>query len=165
MFSGSFTWQFAVPLLRVGAASVSEQRDRGLFSTYVLATLTLFLVVLLNPAASGDVRPTPSVPALTSRAGASLSFESLISPAASHPARSEALALSLVAPVPWLTASVCFLAGAGPGVCPLPRASGYHFLAPEWGGSLPLPFIFRYLCVVSRLPVRTSVLSAGDVHL
>ena len=51
---------------------VAEQRDCGPFSTDVLATLTLLLLVLLNPAASRDVRPTPGVPALTSRAGASL---------------------------------------------------------------------------------------------
>ena len=67
------------------SASFSEQRDRGLFSTDVLATLTLFLLVLLNPAASQNVRPTPGVPALTSGAGASLSFVFLTLPAASHP--------------------------------------------------------------------------------
>ena len=42
------------------SASVTEQRDRGPFSTDVLATLTLFLLVLLNPAASWDVCPTPA---------------------------------------------------------------------------------------------------------
>ena len=67
------------------SAPVSEQRDRGPFSTDDLATLTLFLLVLLNPAASRDVRPTPSVPALTSRAGASLSFVFLTLPATSCP--------------------------------------------------------------------------------
>ena len=46
----------------------------------------MFLLVLLNPAASRDVRPTPGIPALTSRAGASLSFVFLTPPAASHPA-------------------------------------------------------------------------------
>ena len=56
------------------SASVSEQRNRGLFSTDLLATLTLFLLVLLNPAACRAVHPTPAVPALTSMAGASLSF-------------------------------------------------------------------------------------------
>ena len=56
------------------SASVSEQRDRGPFSTDVLATLTLFLLVLLNPAASRDVRLTPGIPGLTSSAGASLYF-------------------------------------------------------------------------------------------
>ena len=69
------------------SASVTERRDCGPFSTDVLATLTLFLLVLLNPAASRAVRPTPGVPALTSRAGASLSFVFLTPPAASHPAR------------------------------------------------------------------------------
>ena len=86
-----------MPLLRVRiSASVSEQRDRGPFSTDVLATLSLFLLVLLNPAASRDVRPTPGVPALTSRAGASLSFVFLTPPAASRPACSGAPGLSLV---------------------------------------------------------------------
>ena len=67
---------------------VAEQRDCGPFSTDVLATLTLLLLVLLNPAASRDVRPTPGVPALTSRAGASLSFVFLMPPATGRPARS-----------------------------------------------------------------------------
>ena len=67
------------------SASVSEQRDRGPFSTDVLATLTVLLLVLLNSAASRDVRPTPGVPALTSRASASLSFVFLTRPAASCP--------------------------------------------------------------------------------
>ena len=62
------------------------KRDCGQFSTDVLATLILLLLVLLNSAVSLDVRPTPSVPALTSRAGASLSFVFLMLPAASHPA-------------------------------------------------------------------------------
>ena len=82
-----------MPLLRVRAAglisaSVTEQRDCGPFSTNVLATLTLLLLVLLNPAESWDVRPTPGVPALTSRAGVSLSFVFLTQPASSLPARS-----------------------------------------------------------------------------
>ena len=71
------------------SASVSEQRDCGPFSTDVLATLTLLLLVLLYPAASRDVRPTPGIPALTSRAGASLSFVFLPPPAAGCPARSQ----------------------------------------------------------------------------
>ena len=50
------------------SASVSEQRDQGPFSTDVLATLTLILLVLLTPAAPRDVCSTPGVPALTSRA-------------------------------------------------------------------------------------------------
>ena len=66
------------------SASVSEQRDRRPFSTAVLVTLTLFLLVLLNPAASWAVCPTPGVPTLTSRAGASLSFVFLTLPAASR---------------------------------------------------------------------------------
>ena len=78
-------------LLRVRAAvaeshPLSQNRgDCGLFSTDDLATLTLFLLVLFNPAVSQDVHPTPGVPALTSRAGTSLSFVFLMPPAASHP--------------------------------------------------------------------------------
>ena len=68
----------------LNSASVTEQRDCGPFSTDVLATLTLFLLVLLNPAASRAVRHTPGVPALTSRAGASLSFVFLMPPASSR---------------------------------------------------------------------------------
>ena len=67
------------------SASATERRDCGPFSTDVLATLTLLLLVLLNPAASRDMRPTPGVPALTFRAGVSLSFMSLTPPAASWP--------------------------------------------------------------------------------
>ena len=110
-------------------ASVSEQRDCGLFSTDVLAALTLFLLVLLNPAAFRDVRPTPGVPALTSRASASLSFVFLTLPATSCqppprvpgapglspvPVSTPELHFSLVARVPWLMVSVCSLVGASP---------------------------------------------------
>ena len=86
------------------SASVSEQRDRGPFSTDVLATLTLFLLVLLNPAAPRAVRPTPGVPALTSRAGASLSFVFPTPPAASRPVHAPELPSSLFqcgSPVLW----------------------------------------------------------------
>ena len=67
------------------SASVTEQRDCSLFSTDVLATLTPLLLVLLNPAVSWDVYPTSNIPALTSRAGMSLSFVFLTPPAASRP--------------------------------------------------------------------------------
>ena len=77
------------------SASVTERRDCGPFSTDVLATLTLFLLVLLNPAASRAVRPTPGVPALTSRAGASLSFVFLTPPAASRPGHAPELPVSV----------------------------------------------------------------------
>ena len=40
------------------SASVTERRDCGLFSTDVLATLTLFLLVLFNPGASRLCAPT-----------------------------------------------------------------------------------------------------------
>ena len=109
------------------SASVSEQRDRGPFSTDDLATLTLCLLVLLSPAVSQDVRPTPGVPALTSRSGASLSCVFLTPPAVSRqlpPRAPGAPGVSLV-PVSglelrfsiWctcspLTVTVCFLMGA-----------------------------------------------------
>ena len=164
------------------SASVSEQRDRGPFSTDVLSTLTLLPLVLLHPATCQDVRPTPGAPALTSRASALLSFVFLTPPAASRQPpprapRAPGLSLDPVSTPEFreksggahspLMVPVCFLAGAGPRVRVhlLPRAGGYRFPAPERGGSLPLPFIFRYLCVVSRSPLHTSILSAGDVHL
>ena len=87
-------------------ASVSELRDRSSLSTDVLATLTLFLLVLLNPAASRAVRPTPGIPGLTSRASVSLSFVFPTLPAASRPARAPELPSSLFqsgSPVLWST--------------------------------------------------------------
>ena len=80
------------------SASVSEQRDCGPFSTDVLATLTLFLLVLLNPAVSREVCPTLGVPALSSRMGAFLSFVFLTLTAAScqpppHAPRAPSLSL------------------------------------------------------------------------
>ena len=110
--------------------------------------------MLLNPAASRDVRPTPGVPALTSRASAPLSFVFLIPPAA--PTLSEAPALRLVAHIPWLKVTVCSLAGQVRvrKSAPLPRAGGYRFLAPS-------PF-----CLSSDIcawfhgsPLHTSILS------
>ena len=82
-----------MPLLRVRAVAAEIQplsQNRGIaarspFSTDVLGTLTQFLLVLLNPAASRDVRPTRGIPALTSWADASLSFVFLIPPVASGP--------------------------------------------------------------------------------
>ena len=78
--------------------SVTERRDCGPFPTDVLASLTLFLLVLFNPAVSRAVRLTPGIPALTSRAGTFLSFVFLTPPAA--PTHSEAPALILGARVP-----------------------------------------------------------------
>ena len=76
-----------MPILKVRAAAaeiqpLSQNRDHGSFSADFLATLTLFLLVLLSPSVSRDVRHTPSVPALTSRAGAFLPFVFLTPPAA-----------------------------------------------------------------------------------
>ena len=67
-------------------------------------------------------------------------------------AHSGALVFRLVAWVPRLMVSVCSQAGASLRVSLLPSAGGYLFPEPELGGSLPLPFIFRYLCVPSWLP-------------
>ena len=159
--------------------------------------------MLLNPAASQAVCPTPGIPALTSKAGVSLSFVFLTPPATSRrlprACSWSSWSQSAVSRVPsasppappcrWpvsrprarsrssqtqsgssehtgvpefremlggtrsrLTVSVCSLTGASLQVRPLPRAGGYRFPSPEHGGSLPLPFIFRYLCAVSRLP-------------
>ena len=58
----------------------------------------------------------------------------------------------LVARAPGSPVSVRSLAGALCESARSPRAGGCRFPAPERGGSLPLPFIFRYLCPVSRLP-------------
>ena len=141
-----------------------------------LATLTLFLLVLLNPTTSRDMRPTAGIPALTSRAGTSLSFVFLTPPAASLPrvlrssvsvwfTHSGAPVFRLAARVPRVTVSVCSLAGASLRVRPLPSAGGYHFLAPERGGSLSLPFVFRYLCAVSRLPASVPQYSSLEVFI
>ena len=161
------------------SASVSEQRDRGPFSTDVLATLTLFLLVLLNPAALQVVRPTPVIPALTSWASASLSFVFLTPPAASRqPPRAPGapgLSLDPVSTSEFreksggtrslLTFPVCFLAGAGPRVRLLP----VQVASASWrlNAAAPSPF-----CLSSNIclpfhgsPLHTPILSAGDVHL
>ena len=89
----------------------------------------------------------------------------LTPPAASHPAHAPGAPGLSLDPVSTpdlrempggvrsgLTVSVCCLAGAGPRVCPLPHAGGYRFPVPERGSSLPLAFIFRYLCADSWFP-------------
>ena len=127
-------------------------------STYVLANLTLLLLVLLNPAASRDVRPAPGVPALASRASASLSFVFLTLPAAPAHSRSQSGSNEHT--------GAPFQSGGARSLLKVPSvfsqvrvhesgrsgAGGYCFLAPKRGGSLPFPFIYRYLCVVSCLP-------------
>ena len=105
--------------------------DCGLFSDD-MATLTLFLLVLFNPVASWAVRPTPGVPALTSRASVSLSFVFLPLTAAScqpprtfsRSSRSQSgssehtgvpeFCEMLGSARPRLTDSVCCLKGTGP---------------------------------------------------
>ena len=101
------------------SASVSEQRDHRPFSTDVLATLTLLLLVLPDPTASRDVHPTPGIPALTSRAGASLSFVFPTPPVASRPSWAPG------APILSLLSQAC-----GSVDCPLPLAGGYCFPVP-----------------------------------
>ena len=161
------------------SASVSEQRDHGPFSSDVLATLTLILLVPLNPVVSRDVRPTPGVPTLTSRAGVSLSFLFLTPPAAPvHPLSSRsqsgsskhtgAPVFSLVASVPRITVSVCFLSGAGPRVPPPPPSPVQVATASQRPNTVaPSPFrLSSNTCARSHgSPLCISILSAGDVHL
>ena len=73
--------------------------------------------MLLNPAASRAVRPTPSVPDLTSRAGGSLSFVFLTLPAASRPARNPGAPVLSLDPVrtPEFRRSVRCLVARAPG--------------------------------------------------
>ena len=153
-----------------------------------------------------DVRPTACAPALTSRAGTSLSFVLLTLPAVpgSH-ARSQAPELLVsvrfacalehrfsvwlhARPSSWFQSRLSVCSGAPvfsldthtlPGsrslsalsqmlVCessPLPNASRYCFPVPECRGSLPLLFIFLYLCAIHSYPFRTSIFCVGDVHL
>ena len=80
-----------MPLLRVRAAVAVSQplsQNRGIAVRSPLSSSGLFNSVSVsaakNPAASRVVRPTPGVPALTSRAGMSLSFVLLTLPAAPH---------------------------------------------------------------------------------
>ena len=163
------------------SASVSEQRNRRPFSTDVLATLTLFLLVQLNPAVSRDVRPTPGFPALTSRARKSLSFVFLIPPAAQPPhagsrsSRSQSGSSEhtrvpefremLGGACSWLTVSVCCLEGAGPGSTHSP----VQVATASWrlDTAAPAPFcLSSYICAwFHGSPLCTSILSAGDVHL
>ena len=158
--------------------SVSEQRDHGPFSSDVLATLTLILLVPLNPVVSRDVRPTPGVPTLTSRAGVSLSFLFLTPPAAPvHPLSSRsqsgsskhtgAPVFSLVASVPCITVSVCFLSGAGPRVPPPRSPVQVATASRHQNAAAPSPFhLSSDICAwFHGSALRTSILSAGDVHL
>ena len=167
MFSGGFPWQSAVRLLRVRAAAAESQPlsqnrgDCGPFSTDVLATLTLLLLVLLNPAASQTVRPTPGVPALTSRAGASLSFVFLTlqplllrsSCPQSGGARSR------------FTVSVCSVAGAVPRVQLLPVHMATTSRCPNVAAPSPFRLSSDICACFHGSPLHTSIFSAGDVHL
>ena len=174
-----------MPLLRVRAAAaesqpLSQNRSRRLLSTDVMTTLTLFLVVLLNSAASQDVRPTPGIPDLTSRANASLSFVFLTLPAASRPTRSQSSqsqsGSSEHTGVPEfrempggtrsrLTVSVCCLAGAVRESARSPVQVATASRCPS--AATPSPFhLSSVICArFHGSPLRASILSAGDVHL
>ena len=173
-----------MPFLRDRAAVAESQplsQNRGNcgpFSTDDLAILTLFLLVLLNPAASRDVRPTPSVLALTSRAGVSLSFVFLTPSAPLCAPGAPGLSLdpvsapefqssvrSLVARIPRLTVSVCSLVGAGPRVRCSPVQVATASQRPNTVA--PSPFCLSSdICVrFHSSPLHTSILSTGDVHL
>ena len=162
------------------SASVSEQRDCRPFSTDVLATLTLLLLVLLYPAASRAVRPTPGISALTSRAGPSLSFLFLTPPAASRPAcapgapglsldpvstpefRSSVRCLVARAPS---SRSLCCLKGAGPWSTRSPMQVATASRPPN--EAVPSPFrLSSHICArFHGSPLPTAILSTGDVHL
>ena len=151
------------------SASISEQRDRGPFSTDVLATLTLFLLVLLNPAASRDVRPTPGVPALTSRAGASLSFVFLTLPVTLFQCGSRTPELwfldwSRVFPGSW---SLSYVSQGCGSVSPACSPAQVATASQRPNMAVPSPFhLSSDICGwFHSSPLRTSVLSAGDVHL
>ena len=171
-----------MPFLRDRAAVAESQPlsqnrgDCGLFSTDDLATLTLFLLVCSTLQRLRMVRLTAGVPALTSRAGASLSFLFPTPPAAptcSWSSRSQsgssertgALVFSLVARVLWLTVSVCSLVGASPQSARSPVQVATASQRPNVAA--PSPFRLSS-CICAGFygsPLRTSILSAGDVHL
>ena len=165
------------------SASVSEQRDSSPVSTDVLATLTLLLLLLLNPAAYWNVHPTPGVPVLTSRASASLSFVFLMRSAASRQPfcacsqsfRSQSGSSEHTGILEFheksggarsqLTVSVCCLAGAGPRVPHSPVQAAIASRCPN--AAAPSPFrLSSDICArFHGSLLRTSILSAGDVHL
>ena len=175
-----------MPFLRDRAAVAESQPlsqnrgDCGLFSFDDLATLTLFLLVLLNPAASWDVCPTPGIPAFTSRARASLSFVFLTPPAAScqpPPCAPGAPGLSLVpGSTPefrkksggtrsWFTVSVCCLEGAGPRSARSPVQVAIASRCPNTAAPSPFCLSSDICARFHGFPLCTSILSAGDVHL
>ena len=139
------------------SASVTEQRDCGPFSIDVLATLTLFLLVLLNPAATRAVCPTPDIPALTSRAGVSLSFVFLTPPAASRPAHApgaSGLSLNPVSTPMFWNSVRCLLVHA-------PGSWSHSAVSRVWVCSPPTPWCRcpssrqppAALCMLLELPV------------
>ena len=156
--------------------SLSEQRVADCLHWGLLATLTLLLLVLLNPAASRDMRPTPGVPALTFRAGVSLSFMSLTPPAASWPhalqssvsvwfVHSGAPVFSLVVHVPGSRSQSAL---SQVPVRESARSPMQVATASQHPNAVaPSPFhLSSDTC--ERLhgsPLRTSILSTGDVHL
>ena len=170
-----------MPFLRDRAAVAESQPlsqnrgDCGLFSTDDLATLTLFLLVCSTLQRLRMVRLTAGVPALTSRAGASLSFLFPTPPAAptcSWSSRSQS-GSSEHTGAPFhsggvrspLTVSVCSIAGA------LRKSAGSPVqvatASQRPNAVAPSPFCLSSdICVrFHGSPLRTSILSAGDVHL
>ena len=171
-----------MPFLRDRAAVAESQPlsqnrgDCGLFSTDDLATLTLFLLVCSTLQRLRMVRLTAGVPALTSRAGASLSFLFPTPPAAptcSWSSRSQsgsserpgAPVFSLVARVPRLMVSVCSLGGAGLRVCLLPVQVATASQRPNVAAPSPFRLSSDICAGFHGSLVRTSILSAGVVHL
>ena len=133
--------------------------------------------MLLNPAASRDVHRTPGVPALTFRARVSLSFVFLMLPAASHPTQAPGapgLSLDPVSTLEFrempggarsrLTVSVCFLMSAISESAPSPVQVATATRHPN--AEAPSPFrLSSNICVQFHgSPLRTSILSAGDVR-
>ena len=153
-----------MPLLRVRAAAAEIQplsQTEGLhpFSTDVLATLTLFLLVLLNPVSSRAVRPTPGVPALTSRVSASLSFVFLTPPAASRqspaaPRAPRAPGLSLLSCVCRPRVRLLPCAGGLPATSRPARAPGAPGLSLDLVSTPEFQSSVR--CLVARAPSSRS---------
>ena len=151
-----------MPLLRVRAAAAKIQalsqnrRDHRSFSTDVLATLTLFLLVLHKPTASQAVRPRPGSQASLPRQArpCPLCFQSRKKPVPSRPARD-----------PGAPDLVCCLKHAGPRTV----RSAVQVATASWCPDTAAPSPF---CLCSDIcawfhgsPLRTSTPSAGDVHL
>ena len=150
-------------LLRVRAAVAESQplsQNREIAVCSPLTSPCLFYSVSVgaakNPAASLGVHPTAGAPSLTSRDGTSLSFVFLTLPAASRPHVCSRAPCFIVVCTHSGAPVFSLVARAFPGSRSqsalsqvpvresgwLPSAGGHCFLAPEPGGSLPLPSVF-----------------------